>query len=65
MIRGLSDLTGDHILFEDASRSQRRIPLSHCHHFKTLEAFLEVHYEGRPGETLVRAGQFSLTYGSR
>jgi len=65
MIRGSSELTGDCILFEDASLSQMHISLSHCHHFKMLEAFLEGHYEGRLGETLVRAGQFNLNYGSK
>ncbi|KAK5092932.1 hypothetical protein LTR70_005204 [Exophiala xenobiotica] len=65
IVQGLFELTGDCIILEDASLSRRRIPLSHCRHFKMLKALLEVHYEGRPGEILVQAGQFNLTYSSR
>lgn len=53
------------MILKDASLSRRRIPLSHCRHFEMLEAFLEVHYEGKPGDMLAQQGQCKLTTGSR
>lgn len=63
--RGVSELMGDCIIFEDASRGQRRVPISHCEHFAMFKAFLEMHYQGQPGETFIKAGQFNLMLGSR
>ena len=63
--RSLSGLTGDCIILEDAFQQQRRVPMSTCEHFSILKAFLELHYQGRPGEPLVKAGQFNMTWGSR
>lgn len=39
--RGLSELTNDCIILEDASQFQRRVPMSHCEHFTLFEAFLQ------------------------
>ncbi|KAK5948895.1 hypothetical protein OHC33_010146 [Knufia fluminis] len=61
----LSGWSGDCIVLEDASGATRRVPLSHCGHFTLLKAFLEVYYEGRPGQKLVQEGQFNPTLGSR
>jgi len=61
----LNGLVGDFIVLEDAFQQKRRVPMSTCEHFSILKAFLEVHYQGKPGEPLVRAGHFNMTFGSR
>ena len=65
ILRSLSGLDGDCVILEDAFQQQRRVPMSTCEHFSILKAFLEVHYQGRPGEPLVKIGQFNMTLGSR
>lgn len=63
--RCISEFTGDCIIVEDACREPWRVPMSHCEHFRMLKAYLEFRHQGRPGETLVKAGQFNLMLGSR
>jgi len=64
-LRSLTGLAEDSIILEDAFQQRRRVSMSVCEHFSILKAFLEVHYQGRPGEPLVKAGQFNMTLGSR
>lgn len=63
--RSLTGLAGGSIILEDAFQQRRRVSMSVCEHFSILKAFLEVHYQGRPGEPLVKAGQLNMTLGSR
>lgn len=56
---------GGWIIPEDPFRIERRIPMSHCEHFKMLEALLSVRLAGTTAEAFLKVGQFNLTLGKR
>ena len=56
----LSLLSGDCLHFEDAFGTSIRVPSSTYSHIKIFRAFLEVHFEGKPGLEKVLKGQYSL-----
>jgi len=63
--KALSELSGDYIVIEDAFRIDRKVPMSHCQHFKMLEAFLGVNLAGTTAEAFINAKQFNLSLGKR
>jgi len=63
--RSFNRLSEDFIILEDASQQRRPVSMSVCEHFSILEAFRKVHYRGKSGEALVKAGRFSMILGSR
>ena len=65
LIRSISELMVDGIILEDPFGIEWRIPMSHCEHFKMLEAILSVRLAGTTAEAFVEAGQFNLTLGKR
>jgi len=61
--RQLSLLGGNFVLFEDALGVPLRVPFSTCEHFKIFSAFVEVHFEGKPGFRHVVHRNYHLTIG--
>jgi hypothetical protein len=61
--RQLSLLGGNFVLFEDALGVPLRVPFSTCEHFKIFSAFVEVHFEGKPGFRQVVRRNYHLTIG--
>jgi hypothetical protein len=56
----LSLLSGDCLHFEDAFGTSIKVPSSTYSHIKIFRAFLEVHFEGKPGLEKVLNGEYSL-----
>lgn len=56
----LSLLSGDCLQFEDAFGTSIRVPSSTYSHIKIFRAFLEVHFEGKPGLEKVLNGEYTL-----
>lgn len=61
----LSLLSGDTISFEDALGFSVEVPYSTYRHIKIFRAFLEVHFEGKPGFQKVLNGQYQLLHQGR
>lgn len=61
--RQLSLLGGNFVLFEDALGVPLRVPFSTCEHSKIFSAFIEVHFEGKPGFRQVVHRNYHLTIG--
>ena len=56
----LSLLSGDCLQFEDAFGTSIKVPSSTYSHIKIFRAFLEVHFEGKPGLEKVLKGEYIL-----
>jgi hypothetical protein len=56
----LSLTTDDSMMFEDALGTTIKLPYSIHSHFKVFRAFLEVHFEGKPGLQKVLDGEYQL-----
>jgi len=61
----LSLFSGDTISFEDALGTSVEVPYSTYRHIKIFRAFLEVHFEGKPGFQKVLDGQYQLLHQGR
>jgi len=55
----------DSIILEDALGISTKIPLLLCRSSKMFHAFIETHFENKPGMVIVQARQYSLTLGNR
>ena len=62
--RQLSLLGGDFVDFEDALGVPLQVPFSTCRHFKLFSAFVEIHFEGKPGFRQVLRRKYHLTFGN-
>lgn len=56
----LSLLTDDSMVFEDALGTTIKLPYSTYGHIRLFQAFLEVHFEGKPGLQKVIDGEYQL-----
>ena len=60
MPQRLSLLGSDSLSFEDAPGVSIKVPYPTYSHFKIFKAFLEVHFEGKPGMQKVLDGKYQL-----
>jgi hypothetical protein len=63
--RHVSWLSGDTTTLEDALGISVKVPLPFCRNFQIFHAFLETHFENKPGLSIVRAKHYNLMLGDR
>ena len=63
MKRAPTDLSGDHIVFEDVFKLRREVPLAYFASVHILQGFLNTHYQNTSAEGLVESSQYMLFSG--